>query len=171
MKKPAAQEDAAAVVASREKELKSMDAPSLKNLVLSKHLNAGNKADNIAAVLDAEAKEREAVAKKLKDAQAIASKMKADFAAKGNAELKELCQTKGLKLGGTKDEKVERVFQHAKDSGDVERALAAMEKEKRAAELVAMDKAALFSMCNRMGVDALNKEMMIERIVAHEPLK
>merc|ERR1712087_485747 len=104
-------------------------------------------------------------------AQDIALKIKADFVAKANAELTELCRTKGLKLGGTKDEKVERLLQHAKDSGDVDRALAAMEKEKRVAELVAMDKAALFSMCNKMGVDALNKEMMIERIVAQESLK
>merc|ERR1711920_781276 len=138
-----------------------MDAASLKSLVLSKHLDAGNKVENIAAILEAEAKERQAAAKKLKDAHAIGLKIKAEFAAKGSPELKDLCQEKGLKVGGSKDEKVERLFQHAKDAGDVDRGVAAMEKEKRMAELATKEKGALYSICNKMGVDALNKEMMI----------
>jgi len=178
LKKPSASDkgeksaqDAETILANRKKELKSMDAAALKSLVLSKNLDASNKTANVEAVLAAEAQERQTAAQNLKDAKDVVVKLMADLAAKGNPELKDLCQSKGLKVGGSKDEKVERLFQNAKEAGDVDRAIVDMENKKRMGELAVMDKASLYGLCNKMGVDALNKEVMIDRIVAHERRK
>merc|ERR1719401_2976672 len=46
------------ITAARKKELKAMAASGLKELVISKGLEAGSKSDNVVAVLKAEAKDR-----------------------------------------------------------------------------------------------------------------
>ena len=74
------------------------------------------------------------------------------MAAKSASELAELCQQKGLKKGGGKDEKVDRLFAHAKEVGDVERAIVASEREQRKEDLSTMDKAFLYDICIKKGV-------------------
>ena len=101
----------------------------------------------------------------------MARKLKQDLAAKSNPELAELCQQKGLKKGGGKDEKVERLCMHAKENGDIARAIAASEREKRKEELSIMGKASLYDLCVKKGIDPLNKEVMIDRIIAYESSK
>merc|ERR1712113_290490 len=169
-KKPSANDklDTEDLVVARKKELKSMDAAALKSLVISKNLDVGNKDANVDAVLAAEAQERIAAAEKAKEYEKVATKLKDDLAAKGNQALKHLCREKGLKVGGGKDDKVERLFEYAKETGAVDRAIIEMEKERRKEELAGMDKDALFALRKKLGADPVYKEVMIDHIITRE---
>jgi hypothetical protein len=162
------EQDLEATVASRKKELKGMAAADLKTLVLSKGLEAGAKADNVEAVLALEARERAAEARKLEELQGIERKRREEFASMQNADLKALCEKKGLKQGGTKDCKIERLLAKAKEDGEIDEAYNAMAREARRSNLMSMDKEAVLEECARLGVDPLVKEVMVERILFRE---
>jgi len=162
------EQDLEATVASRKKELKGMAAADLKTLVLSKGLEAGAKADNVEAVLAFEARERAAEAKKLEELRGIETKRREELASMQNADLKALCEKKGLKQGGTKDCKIERLLAKAKEDGEIDEAYNAMAREARRSNLMSMDKEAVLEECARLGVDPLVKEVMVERILFRE---
>merc|ERR1712224_326413 len=83
-------------------------------------------------------------------------------------ELKDLCTAKGLKVGGGKDEKVERLLQAARDEGEIDQVLLAMAHARRQEELGTFDKAVLKALCDRAGIDVLIKDVMVERIISSE---
>merc|ERR1711957_254 len=98
----------------------------------------------------------------------IVVKKKEELVGKAQGELKELCEKNGLKLGGSKDERVERILAHAQANGDIEALLLARERDERRSELGVMDKLMLKNLCEKFGVDPLVKEVMVERILGAE---
>merc|ERR1712032_1090528 len=150
-------------VAERRKELKAMDKAALKKLLEGSELEAGLKGEMVEAVLVHEAKGRE----KLKAQELLIQKGK-ELQAKSNADLKDLCQEKNLKLGGTKEDRIERLLAIAKQDGEIDKALAGQARDARREELFSMDKTSLVKLCDTAGVDPFVKEVMVERIVLHE---
>jgi len=161
-------EGSASAIASRKKELRAMAAVELKSLVQSKGLDVGTKAENVEAVLAQEARVREAEAKKAEEIRGIEKRRRDEFEAKSGSELKALCEEKGLKLGGTKEDKVERLLAKVKEDGEIDEAYNAVAREARRTELMSLDKAAVLGECAKLGVDPLVKEVMVERILVRE---
>lgn len=145
-----------------------MGKMELKKICETKDLDTGNKDDMVKTLLKHEAKHREAAKAREAQIRVVLAGRRKELQALGIPELKELCEKRGLKLGGNKDDKVERLLNLAKDDGQVDKILAAQARVVRKEELTAMDKADLFKLCGKTGVDPLMKEVMVERILAAE---
>merc|ERR1712039_1006501 len=125
------EQDENQIAATRTAELKSMSAPDLKELVLKKGLEKGLKGEMVQSVLAQEAKEREVVrAQAAKRREVIATKKK-EFESMTIPDLKELCETKSLKTGGSKQDKVERLVASAEQNGEIDKILANMARAVR----------------------------------------
>jgi len=162
--------DEGEVVAARTAELKTMSVSDLKDLVLKKGLQKALKGEMIESVLAQEAKEREASrAYEAKVRDVTAAKQK-EIESKTITELKELCEAKNLKSGGSKPEKVERLLAAAKQDGEIEIILAGMARAARRQGLIALSNVDLQGICKKSGIDPLMKEVMVDRIIAHEAL-
>jgi len=155
-------------IAERNKELKAMSVADLKDFVKSKGLETGLKTDMIEAVLAMEAKAREEVRAHEIKVKEVATTIKKDFETKSSPDLKEICDSKGLKKGGSKNELVERLVQKAKEDGEVDKVLANMARDARRQELLDMGKDTLSKMCSKASVDPLVKEIMVERLLGVE---
>merc|ERR1719454_2809472 len=94
-------------------------------------------------------------------------KVKEDMESKTPAELKDLC-AKGLKPGLAAAERVERLVEAAKECGEVDKMVATQNRDARRQELFAMDYDSLLKLCNATATDPLVKEVMVERLMAHE---
>merc|ERR1740121_2652728 len=105
------------LVAARQKELNAMYVADLRELVLSKNLEKGDKVSMIERLLGLEAKAREEARAQEEKVKEVVAKMRTDLSAKGNDDLKELCRSKGLALGGSKTDKVDRLLDAAKANG------------------------------------------------------
>merc|ERR1712014_158838 len=89
----------------------------------------------------------------------VVSKMKKDVGSKTGY---------GLKLGGSKTEKIDRIVARQKEDGEVDKILAGMARDARKQELLSMDSTALMDMCAKTkGVleDRLVKEIMVDRLL------
>merc|ERR1711998_651593 len=85
------------------------------------------------------------------------------------ASLKELCESKGVvKIGVSKEERVERYLEALRQEGEADAAAAVLNRDKRSAELFALDEKALVSLCEGADVDPLVKEVMVDRLLARE---
>lgn len=168
-KRPAAAKaDEKDAAAARKAELKAMLVADLKELVLKKGLEKGSKEAMIEAVLKKEAKEREAErAAAAKRKQVLADKKK-DLEAMTLQSLKELCEEKGLKSGGSKGDKIERLLADVVEKGEVDSILASMSRAARKEELSSMTKEDLQKLCQKSKIDPIVKEVMVERILVHE---
>merc|ERR1719163_657307 len=131
---------AAEAEAARKKELKALGKDGLKELVASKCLPAGNSQAMIESVLAHDAKIREGAQKQKAMEKDVEAKKVEEFSSKSASELKELCSVKGLKLGGGKEEKIERLVQEARDAGEIDQVLLAMTQAARREELSKYDK-------------------------------
>merc|ERR1712113_259675 len=101
----------------------------------------------------------------------IVSVMRREVGFKTGDEIKQLLTNYGLKLGGTKDEKVNRIVQRQREDGRVETALAESAREARKQELLSLDATALVELCIKAkGVldDRLVKEIMVDRLLSSE---
>merc|ERR1712232_394030 len=83
-------------------------------------------------------------------------------------ELKQLCADNDLKLGASKEDRVERLLETAKESGEFDEGAALMAFEARKGELLAWDKPSLLKLCEQTGADPFVKEIMVERVLSHE---
>lgn len=189
------------VVARAREEFNSQPLPELKAICGKKELKVGGtKSDLVQRLLDhakeelkismvqallvfeanarKEAREQEAKAREEARAHAakvreVVSKIKKDVGTKTGDELKQLLTGYGLKLTGSKNEKVDRIVARQQEDGEVEKILAAMTRDARKQELLAMDTTALMDMCAKTkGVleDRLVKEIMVDRLVLSEPM-
>merc|ERR1711920_57427 len=152
-------------VAARQKDLNAMYVADLRELVLSKNLEKGDKATMIERLLALEAKARQEARVQEDKVNAVLAEMQKDLEGQGNEALKELCRAKELALGGSKTDKIDRLFEAAKKRGDVDRVLEKKALEVRHAELLTMSKEGLFELCQQKGVDPLVQEVMVERIL------
>eukprot|EP00927_Polykrikos_kofoidii_P002401 TRINITY_DN10954_c0_g1_i1.p1 TRINITY_DN10954_c0_g1~~TRINITY_DN10954_c0_g1_i1.p1 ORF type:complete len:311 (+),score=97.76 TRINITY_DN10954_c0_g1_i1:113-1045(+) len=164
------------------KELQRMSATDLKELVASKGLEAGRKDTNIETMLayyaqlrEAEievesdyAQQREAEKNKVNEYNSVVSKYRKELSEMSKVDLKELCEKKGLKVSGSKEERTDRLVESAKAAGEFDRILKAKSRDSRRAELSAMEKGDLMQLCEKLQVDPFVKEVMVERILARE---
>merc|ERR1719387_118467 len=98
----------------------------------------------------------------------VLAKRKEELDAETGARLKELCESKGAKAGVSKEERVKCYLEAARQDGEADAAAAALRRNMRSAALLAMDLHSLVSLCEEAGVDPLVKEVMVERVLAHE---
>merc|ERR1719409_1241446 len=134
-------------------------------------LDVGNKGKMIESILASEAKGRANIRKHKANFQDVMGKKREEFSGKTNKELKELLQAYALQTGGTKPERVDRLLATWKEQGEIEKVLAGMAFQARKVELNAMDKVALYELCRKKGVDALSKEVLVERLLVHESVE
>merc|ERR1712014_124450 len=83
-------------------------------------------------------------------------------------DLKDLCSSKGITGVLSKPVRVENLLKLWQQDDGVNKGLAQMALEKREAELAATDNAALLMLCDKVGVEAFVKEVMVERLLRHE---
>jgi len=161
----AVQEDAAK---ARESELKSKPLQELKELLSRHGLETGSKDQMLKTLLAYEVKCRENLkAFEAKVGEAVDQK-KAELDAKTNAALKEMCESKGLAVGGGKDGRTERLAEAAQKDGDLDKIVSINIRIKRKQELMSMDKSAVVTLCEKTGVDPAVKDVMVERILSLE---
>jgi len=126
------------------------------------------KSDMVKSFLAFEAKARADARAHEAKVREISNKIKKDLGMKTNQELKDLCVTKGLKTGVSKKERVDRLADHAREHGEVEKVLAAEARDARQKELLAMDDQALMNLCTARGVNPLVKAIMVDRLLLNE---
>jgi len=161
----AVQEDAVIV---RQSELKSKSLQELKELLSRNGLATGAKDDMIKTLLAHEAKCRENLkAFEGRIGEAVAQK-KEELDTKTNAALKEMCIAKGLAVGGGKDDRIERIVEELQKEGELDKVVSMTIRNKRKQELMAMEKTAVVTLCEKTGVDPAVKDVMVERIMSHE---
>merc|ERR1719265_1785338 len=122
----------------------------------------------IESIIAHEAKGRENIRKHRANFKDVLGKKREEFSAKTNSQLKDLLQAYALQTGGTKPERVERLLATFQEQGEIEKVLAVLAFKARKVELNAMDKVALYDLCVKKGVDALSKEVLVERLLVHE---
>merc|ERR1719394_1375468 len=148
------------VTAARKKELKAMAASDLKELVLGRGLEAGNKSDNVDAVLAAEAKERADQRAKEARLRLVVVRKKEELEAIPFGELVERCKAIGLTGKLTKEYRVQQLLAKWQQDDGISKGLAAMAVQERQAELAGMENSGLIELCDKAGVDPLLKEVM-----------
>lgn len=159
------QEDA---LHARRAKLTSMDVDELKKLCACRNLDACKKGAMVEALLAYEDKARqEVLAYEKKVAEALV-KREEELLTKSGTELKELCASKGLKSGSSKEDLVKRLVEIAKLDGSVDELVAVMLRGSRMEALRALTAPALQALCDQHGLDALVKEVMVERLLASE---
>merc|ERR1712066_167737 len=156
-------------VNARTSELKNMDLKNLKAIVLEKAIECGaSRGSMVNAVLDHEAKCREEM--KAFDAKAaeVVTRKKEELEGKTLSELKDLCSEKNLAVGGGKDDKIARLLEEARADGEIDAGVSAVLFQQRKSELISSEKSLLATLCEKMEVCPYVKEVMIERVLAHE---
>merc|ERR1711972_506993 len=159
------QEDA---VKARTSELKSKSLRELKELLARQGLEAGSKERMIQTMLEHEAKRREDLKAFEAKLGEVAAQKKEELGSKTNAELKELCETKGLAVGGGKEERIERILDKVQEDGEFDKVVSKVIRGIRKEELMSMEKAVVVQLCEKLGVDAVVKAIMVERIISYE---
>lgn len=152
----------------RRKELNTMKLPRIKDMVSRKGLGLGSKEKMVESIIAAEAQSRENVRKHKSNANVVLIQKREELAGKSNKELKELLKAYALQTSGKKPEFVERLLATWQEQGEIEKAMVGIAFRARKAELTAMDKDALFELCRKKGVDALSKDVLLDRLLVHE---
>merc|ERR1712203_39548 len=114
---------------------------------------------------------REAARVHAEKVKGVVKKMRDELNAKGSDDLKEMCRSKTLALGGSKVDKIARLLEAAEKAGEVQKVLDQMAVDERRAELLAMNKETVLELCQKAGVDPLVKEVMVERLILREAAK
>jgi hypothetical protein len=156
------------VVAARKSELKKMAVHDLKALVTSRGLEATSKEKMVEAILIEEGKREEELKLFDKKAEEIEEKKKDELLHKSNAQLKSLCQTSGLAVGGGKEDKVERLLEEKRNDGSIDKEVSATVRLSRKDELMQKSKDEVLSICERMEIDPYLKDVMVERLISYE---
>jgi len=171
--KPTKQDKAADqnMAATRRKELKAMKLVQIKGMVVRKGLDVGSKEKMVESIIVGEAKSRANICKHKANVRDVVGKKREEFNGKSNKQLKDLLQAYAMQTAGTKPALVDRLLATWKEQGEVEKVLAGMAFKALKVELNAMDKVALFEMCRKKGVDALSKEVLVERLLVHESVE
>jgi hypothetical protein len=160
-----AQEDK---VSARKAEIKAMGTQAVKEICVGKGLKTGAMNEMITTLLAYEAKVQEEIrAYDAKFAEVLAE-WKQELKGKTAGELKELCASRGLKLGTSAEERLGRLAEGANQDGEIDRRLAQAMRKARMGVLLATDKKELVHMCESVEADPLVKEVMVERILDHE---
>eukprot|EP00444_Apocalathium_aciculiferum_P004460 CAMPEP_0183397734 /NCGR_PEP_ID=MMETSP0370-20130417/10797_1 /TAXON_ID=268820 /ORGANISM="Peridinium aciculiferum, Strain PAER-2" /LENGTH=530 /DNA_ID=CAMNT_0025578667 /DNA_START=53 /DNA_END=1645 /DNA_ORIENTATION=- len=157
-------------LAARKSDLRALPIDVLKKQLAGRGLAAGKKEDMIDAWLAHEAKLVEAAKGYETKIEEVLAKMKAELEAKTANDLKDMCADKNLKLGIGKDGRIETLLEDARANGEVYRAIAALARRARAEELLAMEQGEVLRLCEEAQADPLVKEVLVERLLAHEAI-
>lgn len=155
-------------VAARKVELKALSIQELKELAAAKGIPAGGKEKTVEALLAHEEKLHEELRAFDAKASEISEQKKEELEGKTNNELKELCEAQALKVSGGKEERVARLLEHAQQSGEIHGAVAKAARQVRRQALTSLPQEELVDLCAKLDVDPLVKEVMVERVLAHE---
>merc|ERR1712139_647221 len=153
---------------ARNTELKAKSQQELKELLLRQGLETGSKEQMIKTLLAHEAACREKLRAFESKVVEVAAQQKDQLDDKTNAALKDMCAAKGLPVGGGKEERIERLVEEAQKDGDLDKIVCRNLRNKRKEELMSMDKPTVVQLCEKMSVDPLVKDIMVERIMMNE---
>merc|ERR1712048_578048 len=81
---------------------------------------------------------------------------------------KELCVSQGLKAGVGQEDRIERLVEKMHKDGDINKIVSRMDRDARTQELCKWDKPSLLNLCNKLAIDPLMKDVMVERIMSYE---
>merc|ERR1711896_119228 len=153
---------------ARQADLKSKSQQELKELLSRQGLETGTKEQMIKTLLAHEAKCREDLRVFESKVVEVATQQKEQLDDKTNAALKDMCSAKGLPVGGGKEERIERLVEEAQKDGDLDKIVARNLRNKRKEELMSMNKSTVVELCEKVNVDPLVKDIMVERIMMQE---
>lgn len=161
------QEEAAA---KRKSELSSKSQQELKELLLRNGLETGPKEKMIKTALAHEekcCKDLKAFEDKVLE---VVAQKKGQLEAQTNPALKELCASKGLPVGGGKEERIERLVEEMQTAqqDELDKVVSRNLRNKRKEELMSMDKPAILKICEEKAVDPLVGDILVERIMSCE---
>jgi len=91
-----------------------------------------------------------------------------EFGRKTNDQLKELCISRGIKAGVSKEDRIERLVHTYQTDGSFDKVVSQISRYARRQELNALEKPVLLELCAKLDVDPLMKEFMVERIMFYE---
>merc|ERR1712232_1326064 len=142
--------------AARKTKMLALSLPDLKTFIESNGLQVSNKKEQMVEAFFA----HEASIRKELDAyetkcSEVETNKRAALEEKSAGELKQLCVDKDLKLGASKEDRIERLLEAAKESGEFDEGAALMAFEARRGELLAWDKPSLLKLCEQTGADPL----------------
>jgi hypothetical protein len=155
-------------VAARKSELKKMGTSALKELLLSNGLETGSVNSMVETMLTYEAKRRKELRTFEEKVAEVVAQKKEQLDKKPMTTLKDMCASKGLPVGGGKEDKVERLLEEAQRDGEIDKVISTMMRNTRKDELAALEKSDLLKICENMGVDTFVKGVMAERILSYE---
>merc|ERR1712050_37135 len=153
---------------ARKQEFKAMSKEVLTNLATSKGLKKGSVDTMVNGLMDLEAKCQAELAAYEGKVDDVLSKKKAELEARSAWELKEMCASKGLKVGVGKEERVANLINEAREDNEVHEILEKMAREARKEALLALEKPALLKLCEENGVDPYVPKVMVELLMEHE---
>jgi len=162
------EEERRATANARKVELKAKSQQELKELLSRQGLETGSKEQMINTLLSHEAKCRDDLKTFEAKVEEVAARKEEELDKKTNAVLKEMCASKGLPVGGDKEERIERIVEEQKKDGEFDKVVSRDLRNKRKEEIMAMDKQAIVQLCNKANVDPLVKDIMVERIIMQE---
>merc|ERR1712194_591008 len=154
---------------ARKSELKAMEKDDLVKVLKARSLEPATSKDKmVAAILDHEAQVAQEV-KNYKTKVVEASGIKEEsLTAKTGSQLKDMCAAKNVAVGGSNDDKIKRLVEVAQGDGELDQMIFNTSRDARIKELNGMVKPELVKVAVSMSVDALVKEVMVERILSHE---
>jgi len=165
----AAREDETKV--SRKKELKAMSVDVVKTLATKAGLDFGKKNDMIHAIIEHEAEQRANARAREAQIRDVVVKKKGELEAMAVNDLKELCSSKGITGVLAKTARVEQLLRIWQEEDGVEKAMKQMLRDARAKELENTDIEVLQRLCDQAGVEALIKEVTIDRVLRQESVQ
>jgi len=84
--------------------------------------------------------------------------------------LKELCASKGLPVGGGKEERIERLVEEIQtaEQDELDKVVSRTLRNKRKEELMSMEKPVVLKICEEKALNPLVKDIVVERILSRE---
>jgi len=155
-------------LAKRKDDLMALGKERLKELVVAKGLAPSGMNKNVEVLLQHEAKCAEELREYKAQVMEQLSAKKEALEAKTGQQLQELCTSKGLSVGTSKEDRVQRLLRDANENGEVDQAIRLAKRAARRRDLEAMDKAALRQVSTELEVDPHVKSVIVERLMHHE---
>lgn len=153
---------------ARKAELKALGKDGLKELLASKGLEGGGVNDMIETLFKHEAQCEQNIKEYEKKVMEQLKIKKGELDKLAGNALKEMCSVRGLAVGVAADDRVQRLLRHAKENGDIDKAISMAAQKSRREVLEGMDKPALQALCDKIGVDMYVKAILIERLLHFE---
>jgi len=154
--------------AARRKELKATPMDGVKRIAQDLGVEAKNKSDLVEAILRQEAEARAAARAHEARLREVVVRKKEELEALALPDLRARCAEAGIKGMLTKQARVELLLKVWQEADGVNKGLRQMLRDARERDLLAMEKASLRSVCERLGVAPYALEILAERVTRRE---